>query len=125
MFLFYPQRFLLLVYLMNNSMKAALLSAFIFPGAGHFFLKKHVSGAALVATAFAALYLIISNAVERALQIAEKIQSGEVQLDVAAIAELVSKQPTGTGTQVLNIATAVLFISWLIGIVDSYRVGRV
>jgi hypothetical protein len=125
MFLFYPQRFLLLVYLMNNSMKAALLSAFIFPGAGHFFLKKYISGAVLVATAFAALYLIISNAVERALQIAEKIQSGEVQLDVAAIAELVSKQPTGTGTQVLNIATAVLFISWLIGIVDSYRVGRV
>jgi hypothetical protein len=110
---------------MNNSMKAVLLSAFIFPGAGHFFLKKPIPGAALVVTAFAALYLIISNALERALQIAEKIQSGEVQLDVAAIAELVSTQPTGTGTQVLNIATAVLFISWLIGIVDSYRVGRV
>ena len=30
----------------------------------------------------------------------------------------------GTEAQLLNIAAAVLFISWLIGIVDSYRVGR-
>lgn len=110
---------------MNNSMKAALLSAFVFPGAGHFFLKKPIAGAVLVGTAFAALYLIISTAVERALQIAEKIQSGQVQLEVAAIAELVSKQPPGSETQMLNIATAVFFISWLIGIVDSYRVARI
>lgn len=106
-------------------MKAALLSAFIFPGVGHFFLKKPIPGAVLVGTALAALCLIATKAAERALQIAETIQSGEVQLDAAAIAELVSKQPMGTETQTLDIATAVLILCWLIGIVDSYRVGRV
>ncbi len=109
---------------MSKAIKAALLSAFVFPGTGHFFLKKHIIGASLAGAAVASLYLVISRMVERALLIAERIQLGEVQLDVAAIAELISKQPTGTDSQLLNIAWIVLIISWLIGIVDSYRVGR-
>ena len=106
-------------------MKAAMLSAFVFPGVGHFFLKKNITGTVLSGAALVSLYVVITNAVDRALQIAEKIQRGEVQLDVAAITELVSKQPTGTDAHLLNIATAILIISWLVGIVDSYRVGRV
>ncbi len=105
-------------------MKAALLSAFVFPGVGHFFLKKYISGAVLAGTAFAGLYFLIAKTVEKALQIAEKIKSGEAQLDAATNIDLVSKQATGTEVQLLNIAAAVLFVSWLIGIVDSYRVGR-
>jgi len=108
----------------NKSTKAALFSAFVFPGAGHFFLKKYISGTVLAGTAFAMLYFIITNLLKKALQISEKILSGEVQLDIAAIIELVSRQPVGTDAQLLNIATTVLIISWLIGIIDSYRVGR-
>ncbi len=109
---------------MSKSMKAAMLSAFVFPGVGHFFLKKHITGTVLAGAAFASLYLVLSNTVERALQISAKIQAGEVQLDVAAITELLTKQPTGTEAQLLNIAAAAFIISWLIGIVDSYRVGH-
>lgn len=105
-------------------MKAALLSAFVFPGVGHFLLRKYISGTVLAGTAFAGLYFLIAKTVETALQISEKIQSGEVQLDAATITELVSKPATATDAQLLNIAAAVLFVSWLIGIVDSYRVGR-
>jgi len=109
---------------MNKPMKAALLSAFVFPGVGHFLLKKYIPGGFLAGTAFAGLYFLIAKTVETAPQIAEKIQSGEVQLDATTITELVSKQAMGTEAQLLNIAVAVLFVSWLIGIVDSYRVGR-
>jgi hypothetical protein len=109
---------------MNKPMKAALLSAFVFPGIGHFLLKKYIRGAVLAGAAFAGLYLLIARTVETALQIAGKIQSGEVQLDATTITELVSKQATDTEAQLLNIAAAVLIISWLIGIFDSYRVGR-
>ncbi len=106
-------------------MKAALLSAFLFPGGGHFFLKKYIPGTVLAGTAFSALYMVITKTVEKALQVVEKILSDEVQLDVAAITELLSKQLTGTEDQLLNIATAILIISWLIGIVDAFRIGRV
>ena len=105
-------------------MKSALLSAFVFPGVGHVYLKRYVSGALLAGTAFMALYFVISTAVERALQIVDKIQRGEIQPDVAVITELVAKQPIGAEAQLTNIAMAVLIIAWLIGIVDSYRVGR-
>jgi hypothetical protein len=109
---------------MKRSTKAALLSAFVFPGAGHVFLKKYIAGIVLAVTSFSAIYYIFNNALERALQISEKIQSGDIQLDVAAITELVSKQPAGAEAQLLNIATVAVTLCWLIGIVDAYRIGR-
>ena len=67
---------------------------------------------------------LIANTVDKTLLVLEKIQSGETALDAAAITELVSNQTSGTETQLLRLATAALIISWLIGIVDSYRIGR-
>ncbi|MCX5870761.1 MAG: hypothetical protein NTY00_09050 [Deltaproteobacteria bacterium] len=109
---------------MKKSMKAALLSAFVFPGVGHIYLKRYMPGVVLVGASLAGCYYVISKTVERALQIVGKIQSSDVQLDVTAITELVSKQSTGTEAQLINIATTVIFICWIIGIIDSYRVGR-
>jgi hypothetical protein len=109
---------------MNKRKKAALLSAFVFPGIGHFFLKKYVTGAVLAATALAGLYYLIARAVEKALQLSAGIQSGEVRPDAATITELVSNDATGAEALLLNIATAAVIISWLVGIADSYRIGR-
>ena len=64
------------------------------------------------------------NVVKLTLQVVEEIQNGAVQPDVAAITELVLKQTMSSETQSLNVAIAVLIISWLISIVDSYRLGR-
>lgn len=108
---------------MRKSIKAALLSGLVFPGAGHLFLKKHISGAVLACASLAAFYLIIANIIEKAQQITEKILQGEIALDVDAITELVSRQPSGNDPQ-LEIAWFVLIICWLIAIADSYRCGR-
>jgi hypothetical protein len=105
--------------------KAVLLSAFVFPGLGHLYLKKRLSGSILMGASFAAIYYLMSKVVENALQIAEKIQSGEVQPDAVTISELLSQQSNGSESQLQNIATAVFVICWLIGIIDSYRLGRV
>jgi hypothetical protein len=109
----------------KKSTKAALLSAFVFPGVGHLYLKKYMAGVLLAGASFTAVYYLISNAVERAFEISEKIQSGDVQLDIEAITELVSLQSSSTDVPLFNIATSGLIICWLIGITDSYRVGRV
>ena len=58
-----------------------------------------------------------------AFEIAEKIQRGGVPLDVQTIAELVSQQ-TRTSEESTNSALIALIALWLIGIFDSYRVGR-
>ncbi|MGB5606402.1 MAG: hypothetical protein WBN51_07750 [Gammaproteobacteria bacterium] len=110
---------------MKKSTKAALLSAFVFPGLGHIYLKKYMPGVVLIGVSFVAIIYLITKAIEKALQISEKIQSGDVQLDIEAITELVSKQSIGADAQLLNIATIALIICWLTGIIDSYRVGCV
>ncbi len=109
---------------MTKSTKAALLSALVFPGVGHFFLKKYISATVLAGAAVGGIYYLLMIMVERAVQITAKIQTGEIPLNVAGITELVSKQSTGAEAQLQNIATAIFIICWLIGIVDSYRVGR-
>ncbi len=108
---------------MRKSTKAVLLSGLVFPGTGHLYLKKRLTGAVLACASIAALYLIVSNLWSRAMQVVEKIERGEVDPDAAAIADLLSRQPSGDESQ-LSAAWAILILCWLIGIVDSYRRGR-
>jgi len=109
---------------MSKSSKAILLSALVFPGAGHLFLKKYITGTVLVCASFAALYLIVADILERALAIVEKIERGEISPDVATIAELLSRQPMGNESSLLDAALPVLVICWVVGITDSYRCGH-
>jgi len=104
--------------------KAALLSGLVFPGLGHFFLKKRIAGAILFGTALTSLYFLMARSVTAALRITEQIQSGEVDLNNTTITDLIATQSSTGDGQLLEFATAVLVVSWLIGIFDSYRVGR-
>lgn len=108
---------------MKKSTKAALISALVFPGAGHLYLNRYLPGIALIAPSCASLYYMVSKSVEEALQIVEKIQSGQVQLDEAALAELLASQPADPHAYLLNLSPGVFIICWLIGIFHSYRVG--
>ena len=109
---------------MKNSTKAVLLSALVFPGAGHVFLKKYLSGGVLIVFSFIAISYLISKATENALKVVEKIQTGDIPLDIQAITDLISTQSTGTtDIQLLDIATTVFIFCWIIGIIDSYRVS--
>ena len=109
--------------IVKKSTKAALLSALVFPGIGHIYLKKTIRGAILASASFSALYYLVSSALEKAFEISEKIQQGEIALDVEAITRLVSEQSTNADGQLLNIASYTLVICWLIGIFDAYRIA--
>ncbi len=109
---------------MKKSTKAVLFSALVFPGAGHLYLKKYLFGSLLIGSVLIAFYFLVTRMVEKAQHIAELIQAGKVQPDIASISELITKSPAGSEGQLLNIATTVLVVAWLIGIFDSYRVGR-
>jgi hypothetical protein len=106
------------------SLKAALLSAFVFPGLGHFYLKQRIKGALLAGAALAALVLVISNVMETAMQLSDAILRGELQPDAAAITEALARQPPDADALLVNGAYVVLVVVWLIGIVGAYRAGR-
>lgn len=109
---------------MKKAIKAALLSAFVFPGVGHLFLKRYISAALFATTAFTASYLLISKTLENALQIVDKIQRGEVPADIITITELVSQQTAANNLLSTDIITSVLLLTWLAAIIDCYRIGR-
>ena len=110
---------------MKNSIKATLLSAFALPGAGHFFLKKYVMGSILAIASLAGLYSIIVTTIEKALKIAEQIQTSGNSLSTDEISALVSQQVLQSDAQQMNIALLALSSAWIIGIVDSYRLGSI
>jgi len=109
---------------MSNALKAVLFSAFVFPGSGHLYLRKPIQGSLLVVVSIACFTILLSIALEKAQQISDKILSGEIPLDVTRITEEITSHAVTGGTQWADISTYLLLICWLIGIVDSFRVGR-
>ncbi|PLX97546.1 MAG: hypothetical protein C0622_12785 [Desulfuromonas sp.] len=109
---------------MSKSVKAVLLSALVFPGAGHLFLKKYIAGILLICSSLLTLSFFIGMAVERATQIAEKILSGEIQPDVATLMDMVTDQASGSDPRLMNIALILFIFFWVVGIVDSYLIAR-
>ncbi len=107
---------------MKKSIKAALISALVFPGAGHLYLRRYVPGILLILIAAAATYFLMSGVVNEAFNVADKLVNNDTSLDVAHITQLVQQQ-SQRSSQSMNIATITIFIVWIIGIVDSYRVG--
>lgn len=109
---------------MKKSVKAALLSALVYPGTGHFFLKKYYLFVAFVCAFSVPLYFVVRDIFTKAEQIVAQIKNGEIPLDVTAISESLSSSMAGDATQELNTKMYFMIIIWLIGIIDSYRIGR-
>ena len=108
---------------MKKSSKAALLSGLVFPGIGHIVLKQYLRGSVLMLFALAALSVIVTRVFQRALTIVDRINSGDIPVDTGAIAEMVSNSTSGAGSFIENTAVIVFGACWLIGIIDSYRLG--
>jgi len=108
---------------MKRSSKAALLSGLIFPGIGHIVLKQYLRGSVLMLSALAAFSIVVTRVFQRALTIVDRVNSGEIPVDTGAIAEMVSNSTSGADGFIENIAVVVLVTCWLIGIIDSYRLG--
>jgi len=108
---------------MKRSSKAALLSGLVFPGIGHIVLKQYLRGSVLVLSALVAFLIVVTRVFQRALTIVDRISSGEIPVETGAIAEMVSNSTSGADSFIENMAVIVLGVCWLIGIIDSYRLG--
>ena len=73
--------------------------------------------------ALVALSVIITRIYQRVLIIVDRINSGDIPVDTGAIADMVSNSASGADSFIENVAVVVLGACWLIGIIDSYRLG--
>jgi len=108
---------------MKKSTKAVLLSALVFPGLGHLYLKRWVAGVVLSGVAAFAVYYIFSIAMSIALDVSRQIETGAIPPDVATVTSVVTQQLSGI-EQATNLATVTLLVCWVIGIVGSWWRGR-
>lgn len=108
---------------MKKSTKAALLSALVFPGIGHLYLKQWVVGLLLLIVAVVATGYIGTVVMGTASVIVEKIQSGAVPPDIDTITALVQQQTSGI-EQSIDTAKIIWLICWVVGIAGSYWQGR-
>jgi TM2 domain-containing membrane protein YozV len=108
---------------LKKSTKAVLLSGLVFPGLGHFYLKRWVTGVALSGVAAFAVYYISSIAMTIALDVSRRIETGAIPADIATVTNVVSQQFSGI-EQATNLASITLLVCWVTGVVGSYWQGQ-
>jgi len=109
---------------MKKSIKGALLSGLVFPGAGQIVLKHYKSGIAFMLTTLACLVLIIMKTVQQTLIIVEKIGSIEGVIDMSTISNAAVQGTTTYDSLIFNLALLIISLCWIISIVDAYNTGK-
>jgi len=108
---------------MKKPFKAILVSALVYPGLGHIFLKYYTQGLLIIASFSLPLWFIISDVITKTNQVIAEVQNGQVPLDAVAISDAISHS-SGTDMQTLSIYSYVMLAVWVIAIVDIYRITR-
>jgi hypothetical protein len=108
---------------MKIEYKAVLLSALVFPGTGHIYLKKYPIALAFICASAYLLFTLISLLNNIIQSIKLKINSGEIALNIDAITQAVSSHLAELPAQYSSVSYALLFI-WCFSIADSYRLGK-
>ncbi|MBC7453863.1 MAG: hypothetical protein H7335_09175 [Massilia sp.] len=107
---------------MHRSVKATLLSALVFPGAGQWFLKRGARACLFVLPTIAAIAVFVNEALEQATLIANQILAGTAPVDPVTLA---ARLEQGSGDSALGTAAAiVLVVCWIGSIIDAYLLAR-
>lgn len=108
---------------MKKTTKVTLLSAFVFPGAGHLYLKKYPPAIGFIAAFSYLLSIIISVLMEKTEKISVLIMEGKIPLEVDAITQALTEQGANVAQQSNFTSYALLFI-WLFATLDAYRIAK-
>lgn len=108
---------------MKKKMKAVLLSALVYPGIGQLIYQAYWRALMLSVIFSVTVYYYIEEIVSKYQPIMDKVKSGEVALNVNAVAIEMAKNPIILDAQLVSSLTYTLLVCWLVGIVDAYRLG--
>jgi len=103
--------------------KARVYSILVFPGAGHFVLRRWWRGCLFMVPALWGLVVVVNLIMERAMNVFDQLLSGKLEPDYAAIYQAIHEQSAGN-TLVYNTAILLLLATWLLATVDVWILGR-
>jgi TM2 domain-containing membrane protein YozV len=107
---------------MNRSVKAALISGLVFPGAGHLYLRHPLRGCLFLLPALLGAYVYTSDMMTRVSAMLDQVLAGRVAPDPAAIAAKLDAQ--GGGSAFVAACGIVFLLCWIGSIIDSFVVAR-
>lgn len=109
---------------MKRPLKAALLSALVFPGSGHLYLKQFKRGAGILVTTFVCISILVVSAVKQALSIVEQLKDSGGAIDINKINELAIQSSQNSDSLFTQIALYLLIICWGFALIDAYRLAN-
>lgn len=109
---------------MNQSIKAALLSALVFPGLGQITIGYKRRGWIIIALNGLLLIMIIRQIMQKAYAIIAEIQKNGASIDIESITNITTKLTGFSENIFLNTLLTLLIISWVYAIYDAYRLGK-
>jgi TM2 domain-containing membrane protein YozV len=110
---------------MKRSAKAALLSAFMFPGAGHFFLKRYIPGIFFLVTYILIISLILQDLISMIEPIIQQIEVGDTPSAILSMQDLLLNYSILNNANISPAVPYAFGILWFINIIDAYRIGLV
>jgi TM2 domain-containing membrane protein YozV len=109
---------------MNTAIKAALLSAFVFPGSGQLYLKRYWRGLIIMMLVVLGLAIIIVRATVVALDSLKAMQLEGRSIDIGSISHLA--ETSSANAVIGNTAILVFLVAcWIFSIIDAYRIGKI
>jgi hypothetical protein len=110
-------------WVMKPAIKAALLSALVFPGVGQMYLKRTLRGLIPMVLTLAGLGVWIAQATAGALREIEKMQIQGGLLDLNAVAERAAAS-SASGDGYSPFVVPLIVACWLFSMIDAYRLGK-
>ena len=110
--------------IMSNAIKAALLSGLVFPGIGQVVLKRYRRGVVLMLIVLACFSIVVAKAVQQAFSILKQIELAGGTINVDAILNVATQSSKNSDSLLFNSILLLIIVSWILGVVDAYRIGK-
>ena len=94
----------------------------MFPGAGHLYLKKYITGSLLSAGVAIAIYFLVSTMTKVANDVVASIEAGKISLDINSITQLLTEKLAANEGST-HLAFTVICVLWVVGMIDSCRIA--
>lgn len=109
---------------MRKSTKAVLFSVLVFPGTGHYMLRRWLRGLLFMLPALMAFGYYVGYEVDRAMVAVDQILSGELSPDAASIEQMLSEEPPVDKALLFFIAKWLIPACWILAAIDAYFLGK-
>lgn len=109
---------------MKNSIKAALFSAAIVPGAGFFLLRQYLLGFLFLIPSLASLIFILRHYLVKTRDVTDQALLGEIPLQLDFMVAQVMQESDPEKIRLLSIASWIFLLSWGLSIAGSAIAGH-